>query len=62
MQEVDQLFFDPDHLHFVPLGGSGEIGMNMNLYHYGGKWLIADMGAMFGDDMTPLGVEVTMPV
>ena len=36
--------------------------MNMNLYHYGGKWLIADMGAMFGDDMTPLGVEVTMPV
>lgn len=61
MKDVDQLFFDPDHLHFIPLGGSGEIGMNMNLYHYGGKWLIADMGAMFGDDMTPLGVEVTMP-
>ena len=32
--------------------------MNMNLYHFQGKWLIADLGAMFGDDATPLGVEV----
>ena len=53
--------FDPDSLYFIPLGGSGEIGMNMNLYHYKGKWLIADLGAMFGDDASPLGVDVTMP-
>ena len=50
--------FDPNALYFIPLGGSGEIGMNMNLYHFQGKWLIADLGAMFGDDATPLGVEV----
>ena len=33
----------------------------MNLYQYKGQWLIVDMGAMFGDDSTPLGVDVMMP-
>ncbi|HTP85281.1 MAG TPA: ribonuclease J [Alphaproteobacteria bacterium] len=49
----------PD-LHFLPLGGSGEIGMNLNLYEYGGKWLMVDLGVTFADDGVP-GVEVTMP-
>src|SRR5207237_10692833 len=31
---------DPDALFFVPLGGSGEIGMNLNVYGYGGRWLL----------------------
>jgi ribonuclease J len=46
-----------DDLIFLPLGGSGEIGMNVNLYQYKGKWLIADLGAGFADDQFP-GVDM----
>ncbi len=49
---------DPDKLYFLPLGGSGEIGMNLNLYHFRGKWLMVDLGITF--DQTP-GIEVLMP-
>ncbi len=49
-----------DDLLFVPLGGSGEIGMNLNLYHYAGKWLMLDCGVTFGDD-TMQGIDVVMP-
>ncbi len=53
-----------DRLVFVPLGGSGEIGMNLNLYGFGPegreKWIIVDLGVTFGDTTTP-GVEVIMP-
>ena len=47
-------------LLFLALGGAGEIGMNLNLYGYGGKWLMVDLGVTFGDDSTP-GVDVLMP-
>jgi ribonuclease J len=47
-------------LVFLPLGGAGEIGMNLNLYGHDGKWLMVDLGITFGDDSTP-GVEVIMP-
>jgi len=50
----------PDELVFLPLGGTGEIGMNLNLYGCRGKWLIVDCGVSFGDDSTP-GVDVFMP-
>ncbi len=50
----------PQDLHFLALGGSGEIGMNLNLYGYRGKWLMVDLGVTFGDDSTP-GVDVIMP-
>ncbi|OJW53310.1 MAG: MBL fold hydrolase [Alphaproteobacteria bacterium 41-28] len=49
---------DPNKLYFLPLGGSGEIGMNLNLYHTRGKWLMVDLGVTF--DQTP-GIEVLMP-
>ena len=53
-----------DELVFLPLGGSGEIGMNLNLYGYGPperrKWLMVDLGITFGDEMIP-GVDVVMP-
>lgn len=49
-----------DALWFLPLGGSGEIGMNLNLYGTKGKWLMVDCGVTFGDDTTP-GIEVIMP-
>lgn len=31
----------------MPLGGTGEIGMNMNLYGHNGQWLMVDCGVMF---------------
>ena len=43
-----------------PLGGAGEIGMNLNLYGHAGKWLMIDLGIGFADDSMP-GVEVVMP-
>jgi ribonuclease J len=51
---------DPNALYFVPLGGTGEIGMNLNVYGYEGNWLILDCGVTFGDDSQP-GLEVVMP-
>ena len=42
-----------EELLFVPLGGAGEIGMNMSLYGYDDRWLMIDMGIAFGDDTTP---------
>ncbi|MFO0997156.1 MAG: ribonuclease J [Alphaproteobacteria bacterium] len=51
---------EPDALYFLPLGGSGEIGMNLNLYLHAGKWLMVDLGITFGDDSTP-GIDVLMP-
>ena len=47
-------------LVFLPLGGVGEIGMNLGLYGYDGKWLMVDLGITFGDETTP-GIEVFMP-
>jgi ribonuclease J len=35
-------------LAFLPLGGTGEIGMNLNLYRCGGSWLAVDCGIGFG--------------
>ncbi len=34
-------------LWFLPLGGCGEIGMNLNLYGHAGKWLMVDCGVTF---------------
>ena len=45
---------------FVPLGGSGEIGMNANLYHYEGSWLMVDLGISFPDESMP-GIDVVLP-
>ena len=53
-----------DELIFCPLGGSGEIGMNMNLFAYGKpgeqKWIIVDIGVTFADDTIP-GVDLIYP-
>src|SRR5438477_6935940 len=51
---------DPDALFFVPLGGSGEIGMNLNVYGYRGQWLIVDCGVTFGEEEQQPGVDVIM--
>ena len=41
--------FSKNDLVFIPLGGSGEIGMNCNLYHYNNSWIMIDLGVMFGN-------------
>jgi ribonuclease J len=45
---------------FLPLGGTGEIGMNLNLYGHDEHWLMVDCGITFGDERTP-GIDVLMP-
>jgi len=49
-----------DELLFTPLGGVGEIGMNLALYGYGGKWLMVDCGLTFADDGLP-GIDLIFP-
>ncbi len=49
-----------DELLFVPLGGSNEIGMNLNLYTIDGKWLMVDCGIGFAGDSLP-GVDIIVP-
>ena len=38
---------------FLPLGGSSEIGMNSNLYHYDDNWIMVDLGISFADETMP---------
>jgi ribonuclease J len=47
-------------LLFLALGGSGEIGMNANLYGCDGKWIMLDLGVTFGSQDYP-GIEIVMP-
>ena len=56
-----------DELVFLPLGGCGEIGMNLNAYGYGPpharRWILADLGVTFGnDDTKALRADVIYPV
>ena len=39
----------PDDFWLLPLGGTGEIGMNLNLYGHDGQWLMVDCGISFFD-------------
>lgn len=53
-----------DELVFLPLGGIGEIGMNLYLYGYGPEhdrqWLMVDLGVTFGGEYEP-GIDLIMP-
>ena len=49
-----------EELLFLALGGSGEIGMNVNLYGCRGKWLMADCGLTFADHNYP-GIDLVLP-
>ena len=50
----------PNELNFLALGGSGEIGMNVNLYGTQGKWLMVDCGMTFSNGEYP-GVDLVLP-
>lgn len=47
IKDVKQLNLAKDTLYFLPLGGTGEFGSNMNLYCYNNKWIIVDVGVSF---------------
>jgi ribonuclease J len=53
-----------DELVFAPLGGVGEIGMNLAIYGLGDErhrqWIAVDLGVAFGDDTLP-GVDLILP-
>jgi ribonuclease J len=49
-----------EELLFVALGGSGEIGMNVNLYGCRGQWIMADLGLTFAGPDFP-GIELILP-
>lgn len=49
-----------DDLWFLPLGGTGEIGMNLNLYGHNGRWLMVDCGITFARPEEP-GPHIQMP-
>jgi len=52
-------------LVFLPLGGAGEIGMNLNCYGYGPEnarqWIVVDCGVLFGRETSTPGVDLMMP-
>ena len=50
---------DSNDLYFLPLGGSGEIGMNFNMYGFKDNWLIIDCGVSFKDSKV-IGADVFM--
>jgi ribonuclease J len=54
---VKKDFTPENELLFVALGGSGEIGMNVNLYGCEGKWLMVDLGMTFGGNEYP-GIDL----
>ncbi len=52
--------FEPDHLYFVPLGGSEEFGSNLNLYVCDDEFLAIDCGIGFADERFP-GIDLLLP-
>ena len=55
---------DNNELVFVPLGGVGDIGMNLAMYGYGPannrQWIVMDMGVTFPGPHLP-GVDLVLP-
>ena len=54
------MYWNKSDLLFLPVGGSEEIGMNANLYHFDDKWILVDFGISFPDE-TDLGIDVLLP-
>ncbi|MDE2064719.1 MAG: ribonuclease J, partial [Bradyrhizobium sp.] len=56
---------DGDEFTFTPLGGVGEIGMNLSVYGFGSRrqrsWLAVDLGVSFGDEEHLPGIDTIMP-
>ncbi|MEN9874471.1 MAG: hypothetical protein RL186_1368 [Pseudomonadota bacterium] len=54
-----------DELVFLPLGGSNEIGMNLNVYGFGPdghkKWIVVDVGVTFAGEEGMAGIDLILP-
>ena len=60
MTNVSELNNLNDGLHFLSLGGIGEIGANCYLYGCDGKWIMIDLGLSFADEKFP-GIDLLVP-
>lgn len=60
MNNQDIIALPSEDLHFIPLGGCEEFGLNFNLYAYGGKFLGVDCGIGFAGDKHP-GIDLLLP-
>lgn len=59
-QKTNTLALDPQALYFIPLGGSEQFGVNLNVYASGGKFLAVDCGLGFADERYP-GIDLLLP-
>jgi len=58
---MDYVFLnEEDTLHFIPLGGSEQFGVNLNVYAHQGELLAVDCGIGFADERLP-GVDIVLP-
>ena len=53
LNRVEKLTPGDSDLWFLPLGGTGEIGMNMNLLGHAGDWIMVDCGVTFDETLSP---------
>ncbi len=51
---------DPQAVHFIPLGGAEQFGVNLNVYAHGGRYLAVDLGIGFADEHFP-GIDILLP-
>lgn len=58
--EIDLPELPPERLRVIPLGGLGEVGKNMMVFHYGDDIVVVDCGVMFPSDHMP-GVDFVLP-
>lgn len=56
----NDIVFDPENVYFIPLGGSEQFGVNLNVYAYKGQLLLVDCGIGFADNRFP-GVDILLP-
>lgn len=49
-----------EKITFLPLGGCGEFGVNLNLFGHNDQWLMVDFGMGFADDSLP-GIDIILP-
>lgn len=61
ISKAEDLPISKEGVYFLPLGGTGEFGLNMNLYYSNGKWIIVDMGVSFDGSPSLNGINVFMP-
>lgn len=57
---AEDFSIDPNMMHFIPLGGSEQFGVNLNIYGLHGKWLAIDCGLGFAGHRFP-GIDLLLP-